>query len=150
VNWSNFWVLVTGGVVTLFFGQIARHIERGGRRGRLRQEIRQELELIERLDDWPVFQERIRDQLHDQLAEYAPIPFGHDGLDDDLPSWRVVGWSVVLLTPIALVIAGVFSPTWWQMVGVGAGLGLIANIVAFAADRRRRRVESVEDGDPDQ
>lgn len=59
-------------VASLVVGFVLFQLQRGGRRRRLRQEIREELELIELLDDGSAVRERIRAHVGELLEAYAP------------------------------------------------------------------------------
>ena len=137
------WKLVGTGVVTLVVGIVLFQLQQGGRRGRLRREIREELELVKLLNEGAPVERRLAARIERLLEKYEPQPKDRTG------ELTARDWLGVLTVAVALLAAVVEflpeMPAWGLLVvGVLVGAAAAAAGALFQAARDRRGLEPEE------
>ncbi|MCR6033718.1 hypothetical protein GGQ22_20115 [Nocardioides sp. zg-579] len=142
------WKAALAGVSALVVGVVLWQVQQGGRRRRLRREIREELELIEMLDDSPV-RERLIDRSRALLETYEPDPSTQPVLT--LDGSRVGLVADVLLAAGAVLLAMGYAGTaplkWSIPIGVAAAVVVAGVFVTRGRTPHWKVPEELSHGD---
>ncbi|WP_193613146.1 hypothetical protein [Nocardioides lijunqiniae] len=125
---------VATGLVTLTVGVTLFLVQQGGKRRRLRREIREELELIEKLPDG-VHKDRLRVRVNGLLGEYAPATvISRHKRSDRVANAIALG---LIATYAAVVVANDVS---FPVASIGAGaIGIVLGVTSIVLEERRAR-----------
>jgi hypothetical protein len=121
VDVGDFWKLVVGGVVTLCSGVLLLQLQLGGRKRRRRRDIKEQLELLALLGEYPAVAARIRRRAEVALEQYEPPMRVSQERREFWLSRGSLGFAMVL----ALVV--------YRVVGLDGPVALVGASVGGAA-----------------
>lgn len=126
---SEIWKVVG----TLIVGVLLWRLQLGGRRRRLRHDIREEIELIALIDEHSEVQKRLRDRVKSQLEKYAP--------EQPKDPYRFLDIGIALALTVAYIVivvslVGDLEELYQAIVGVSAALVFNISLVAIPPTRR--------------
>lgn len=138
------WKLALGGAISLVLALLGHQLQLGGRRRRLRRDIREELELLALLDEGSDVANRIQRRVDAALLRYEPSP------GEKLARWQrwagplsIAGTALVIVGPTVVIFdLSTSEPLWFLLPGVvaaSAALALESLIVRWRATDLERR-----------
>lgn len=136
------WKQIATGVVTLVVGFVLFQLQQGGRRGRMRKEIRDELELVKMLKQQSPVRNRLEARVNRLLERYEPQP-------KDLPSgsgaWASLSAGIMTVVLFFIGVRLLPEMPWWGSLILGVTIGaLVAGVAAGIASVRDRRLGEPE------
>jgi len=117
---EDIWRLVLTGAIALVGALLLHEVQQGGRRRRLRREIKEQFELLALLDEHPEVAARIRRRVAVALEQYEPPVRADTASTSKRPFWLGMLAAGLVAAPVAFIVVEL-DLGWWALV-LGAGL----------------------------
>lgn len=129
--------LIGTGTVTLLVALVLFQITQGGRRGRLRRELLEDLDLEGKLDSRPAVRDRLQRSIDARLERYAPSPIDEALRGGSVRKRWAIGVTAVVGLLGAVGIVELLGPdlTFIENVVAGGTLGIVLATGLQAAQR---------------